>query len=87
MYKVNGRKSLRDRISGIFQTSGVELTSFDVLEDDFTTLYIFRVSYLGPDDFRKDQVFWDQMEEAFPDAECICAQEGVNAFIIYKVEL
>lgn len=92
MYKVNGRKSLRDRISGIFQTAGMELTSFDILEDDFTTLYIFRVSYLGSDDFRKDQGFWDQMEEAFPDAafpdaECICAQKGVNAFIIYKVEL
>ena len=86
MFKVNGRKSLRDRISGIFQMAGMELTSFDVLEDDCTTLYILRASYLGLDDLEA-QEFWDQMEEAFPDAECICAQAGVNAFIIYQVEL
>lgn len=86
MYKVNGCKSLRDRISEIFQTAGMELTSFDVLEDDFTTLYIFRASYWELKELEA-QGFWGQMEEALPDAECICAQEGVNAFIIYKVEL
>lgn len=86
MYKVNGLKSLRDRISEIFQTAGMELTSFDVLEDDCTTLYILRASYLGLDDLG-DQGFWDQMAEALPDAECICTQAGVNAFIIYQVEL
>lgn len=66
--------------------AGMELTSFDVLEDDCTTLYILRASYLGLDDLG-DQGFWDQMAEALPDAECICTQAGVNAFIIYQVEL
>ena len=86
MFKVNGRKSLRDRISEIFRMAGMELTSFDVLEDDFTTLYVFQASYWGLNELEA-QGFWGRMEEALPDAECICAQAGVNAFIIYRVEL
>lgn len=66
--------------------AGMELTSFDILEDDYTTLYVFRASYWDLNELEV-QGFWDRMEEALPDAECICTQTGANAFIIYQVVL
>ena len=86
MYKATICKSLRDEISGVFQSVGMKLTSFDALEDDYTILYILRTSSWDLSGLEA-LWFWDRMREVLPDAECLCSQAGANAFIIYRGDL
>lgn len=89
MYKVTGRKSLRDQVSEALASPGMELRSFDILEDDFTRLYIIQADYWGGGrcDF-ESQGFRAEMREVLPDAECICSRAIASAYlIIFKEEL
>lgn len=89
MYKVTGCKSLRDKISEALASPGMELRSFDILEDDFTRLYIIQADYWGGGryDF-ESQGFWAEMKEVLPDAECICSRAIASAYlIIFEEEL
>ena len=89
MYKVTGRKSLRDQVSEALASTGMELTSFDILEDDFLRLYIIQAAYWGGGryDF-ESQGFRGKMREVLPDAECICSPATASAYtIIFKEEL
>lgn len=89
MYKVTGCKFLGDQVSEALTPTGMELISFDVLEDNFARLYIIQAAYWGGGryDF-ESQGFWDKMREVLPYAECICSSATANVYtIIFREEV
>lgn len=67
MYKVNGYKRERDQMEQILRDLGVDLLSFDVLEDDDDRFYIIKTTPFDPDSGEGYGIRYE-VEQAFPQA-------------------